>query len=217
MRRLVIDLRQNGGGYLEAAVEVVDQFIPGGKRIVYTQGRIEDSFREYFSTYSALAPHIPVLVMIDRASASASEIVAGALQDWDRALIMGETSFGKGLVQRQYMLRDGSALLMTTARYYTPSGRMIQRPYGDKSHEEYYTEIFDDSQRDRLSHDISRPRMNTLILQRQVLGGGGITPDILFSTDADTISDIIRRLVYHPDRLIFSFVNLYMSLLVHHL
>ena len=126
MNKLIIDLRQNGGGYLDGAVQIADHFLDSGKKIVYTKGRTSDSSREYFSTSSTSHPALPLIVMIDRTSASASEILAGALQDWDRALIVGETSFGKGLVQGQFPMRDGSALLMTTARYYTPSGRVIR-------------------------------------------------------------------------------------------
>jgi carboxyl-terminal processing protease len=211
MKRLVIDLRQNGGGYLESAVDVVDIFLGGGKCIVYTKGRIRESFREYFSTDQALYPDLPVVVLIDRASASASEIVAGALQDWDRALIVGETSFGKGLVQGQFIMKDGSALLMTTARYFTPSGRMIQRPYDEKSHEEYFSEIYDDQQREKLSEDPSRPSKFTLILNRKVLCNGGITPDVLLTARNDTLNDIMRRLVYAPEQLFFTYVDQYMK------
>ena len=126
MKRLVLDLRYNGGGRLDAAVEVSDKFLPQNRRIVYTKGRVRGSFREFFSTDRVTHPIIPLIVLINRVSASGSEIVAGAMQDWDRGLILGETSFGKGLVQRQYPFSDGSALFMTTARYYTPSGRLIQ-------------------------------------------------------------------------------------------
>ncbi|MBN1783040.1 S41 family peptidase [bacterium] len=211
MEKLVIDLRQNGGGYLESAVEVVDQFLTGGKCIVYTKGRIRDSFREYFSTEQTIERDIPVIVLIDRASASASEIVAGAMQDWDRALIVGENSFGKGLVQGQFPLKDGSALLMTTARYYTPSGRLIQRSYDEKTHEQYFTEIFDDDRREALENDQSRPQKYTLILSRKVLGGGGIEPDIPFTVENDTLSALMRRLVYAPERFFFTYVDQYMK------
>ena len=138
MKQLILDLRSNGGGRLDAAVDVVDKFLPRNKRIVYTKGRVRGSFREFFSTDRSTHTIQPLIVILNRASASASEIVAGAMQDWDRGLILGETSFGKGLVQRQYPFKDGSALFMTTARYYTPSGRLIQRSYDDKSLEEYY-------------------------------------------------------------------------------
>jgi carboxyl-terminal processing protease len=209
MKQLILDLRQNGGGYLEAAVQVADKFIPGGKRIVYTKGRVLESFREFFSVerQSRLSP--PIVVMIDRASASASEIVAGALQDWDRALIAGETSFGKGLVQSQYKLDDGSALLMTTAHYYTPSGRLIQRPYGEKSFQTYYDEIMEDSVRAKWEKDPSRPAYKTMVLQRKVLGGGGITPDVFLKMTVDTIPQSVRRIFYASQRPFFTFAETY--------
>ena len=211
MKQLILDLRQNGGGYLESAVEVSDKFLPGGKRIVYTKGRMQASFREYFATDRATHPLIPVIVIIDRASASASEIVAGALQDWDRALIVGETSFGKGLVQSQYRFHDGSALLMTTAKYYTPTGRLIQRPFDDKSFEEYYTEVMIDSLRKNMENDRSRPVFQSKILKRKVYGGGGITPDVFLSSEKDTSSQLIRRMLFYPQRLFYTFVEDYLK------
>jgi len=135
MRYLLLDLRGNGGGYLNAAVEVVDRFIPKGYRIVSTKGRVSTSFQDFHSTDEKTRTLCPLVVLIDHGSASASEIVAGAIQDLDRGLIAGKTSFGKGLVQSQYRFHDGSALLVTTARYYTPSGRPIQRNFIDKSRE----------------------------------------------------------------------------------
>ncbi|HEX9935141.1 MAG TPA: S41 family peptidase, partial [bacterium] len=152
---------------------------------------------------------LPMVVLIDRASASASEIVAGAMQDWDRALIAGETSFGKGLVQSQYKMDDGSALLMTTAHYYTPSGRLIQRSYGDKPFEAYYDEIMDDSARASWEKDPSRPAAKTLVLGRRVLGGGGISPDVFLNMKLDTLSQTVRRLYYAPPRPFFTFAEAY--------
>lgn len=211
MKKLIIDLRGNGGGYLEAAVQVSDQFLTGGKRIVYTKGRIQSSFREFFSTDQNTFHHIPIVVLIDRGSASASEILAGALQDWDRAIIVGETSFGKGLVQSQYNFNDGSALLMTTAKYYTPSGRLIQRPYNNgKSFDDYYTAVFNDSLREN-KNKAKRPQHQTLLLQRNVFGGGGITPDIHFKTRRDTIPRLVRDLYFSSDRLFFTFVEDYVK------
>jgi carboxyl-terminal processing protease len=211
MKKLIIDLRQNGGGYLDGAVQIADHFLEGGKKIVYTKGRTGDASREFFATSSTSHSMLPLIVLIDRTSASASEILAGALQDWDRALIVGETSFGKGLVQGQFPMRDGSALLMTTARYYTPSGRMIQRPYEAKSHQEYYSEVFNEDRRNELRADQSREHKYTLILNRQVLSGGGITPDVLFSVQNDSLSEVIRRLIYAPERYFFSYVDQYMK------
>lgn len=212
MHALVLDLRQNSGGYLETAVKVVDKFLPGGKKIVYTQGRIPDASREYFSTTSKTHPLMPMIVLIDRASASASEIVAGALQDWDRALIVGEISFGKGLVQNPYRFEDGSALLLTTAHYYTPSGRMIQRAYRDKSPEEYYNEM--DIPHWRKWHPgqkPDRPIFHTLLLGRTVYGGGGIVPDIFFKSPPDTLSPPVRDILYSPQRPLFTFAEQFVN------
>ncbi|NQT26486.1 S41 family peptidase [candidate division KSB1 bacterium] len=209
MSQLILDLRQNGGGYLDAAVDIVDNLLPGGKRIVYTEGRVKNAFREYFSTERATHPLIPVIVLIDRTSASASEIVAGALQDWDRALIVGESSFGKGLVQSQYRFQDGSALLMTTARYHTPSGRVIQRAYDGKSLVDYYTEIDNDSLRNASDKDKSRPIYQTGLLKRPVLGGGGIQPDVFLKAKSDTLTEILRDLIFSPKRLFFTFSEAY--------
>lgn len=206
MKSLILDLRSNGGGHLDAAVEVVDKFLPMGKLIVYTKGRTRNSFQERFSRRQSVYT-VPMIVLIDRVSASASEIVAGALQDWDRAVILGETSFGKGLVQTQYPLEDGSALLLTTARFYTPSGRLIQRPYDDKSQQEYYTEAENDSLRDRMDKDANRPLFQTKILNRKVFGGGGITPDYFLKSEYDTLSAVMRKLVYDRNRYFFTFVS----------
>ncbi len=211
MKQLILDLRGNGGGYLEAAVQVVDKFLPGGRRIVYTKGRTQGSSHEFFSTNQNTHPLYPLIVIIDRISASASEIVAGALQDWDRALIIGETSFGKGLVQTQYLLKDGSSLLMTTARYYTPSNRLIQRPYDNISLEDYYREVTDDVARKEWENDPSRPIVKTQILKRNVYGGGGITPDIFLRSKPDTISIVVRNILSSPEKCFFTFIEDYMK------
>jgi carboxyl-terminal processing protease len=207
MRQLVLDLRQNGGGYLEAAVRVADKFLPGGRKITYTEGRIRESLREYFSTQRNDHPLIPMIVVIDRTSASASEIVAGALQDWDRALIVGETSFGKGLVQTPYKFVDGSALLLTTARYHTPSGRVIQRPYEGVPDEEYYDEIFDETWRKKERNRTDHPAFQTLILKRRVYGGGGISPDVTFQSEPDTVRRALREWLAAPQRPFFTYVE----------
>ncbi len=211
LKYLLIDLRNNGGGYLDAAVGAVDKFLPGGKRIIYTKGRIPSSFREFFSTSRATHPLVPLIIMINRISASASEILAGSLQDWDRALILGETSFGKGLVQTQYRFKDGSALLMTTARYYTPTGRLIQRPYKNGDFENYFAEIANDSLRRKWERNPSRPSYKTQILGRKVYGGGGITPDIFLKSKSDTVSSPMRKMITSPKRLFFTFVEYYMK------
>ena len=211
MKQLILDLRYNGGGRLDAAVEVTDKFLPQNRRIVYTKGRVRGSFREFFSTERTTHPIIPLLVLINGVSASGSEIVAGAMQDWDRGLILGHTSFGKGLVQRQYPFSDGSALFMTTARYYTPSGRLIQRSYDDKSLEEYYSENNEDHPNDAAEIDRSRPSFKTQILGRKVFGGGGITPDVIIQSNQDTVSTVVRNLLYSPHRLFFTFSENYVE------
>ena len=133
MKKLILDLRGNPGGFLNQAVMMADEFLPGGDTIVYTKGRRPEFDELFTSTQGGLLENIPLIVLVNAGSASASEIVSGAIQDLDRGLIVGETSFGKGLVQRQYPLSDGAAFRLTIARYYTPSGRSIQRPYKDKT------------------------------------------------------------------------------------
>jgi len=196
MKRLVLDLRNNPGGYMDQARLIADEFIPAGYKIVYTKARRPEFEEVYTSTSGGSLEKTPVVVLINGGSASASEIVSGALQDLDRGLVVGETSFGKGLVQRQYELGDGSGLRLTIARYYTPSGRLIQRPYKDK--DKYYRgegriEVDDE---DNISHenekvDSTRPVFKTLS-GRKVYGGGGITPD--YFVKSDTINTFSRQL-----------------------
>jgi carboxyl-terminal processing protease len=187
MKRVVLDLRQNAGGYLEQAYRMVDELMPGGRKVVYTKGRRSEFDEEYVTDGAGHFEDVPLIILVNNASASASEIVAGAIQDWDRGLIVGETTFGKGLVQRQYMLRDGSAFRLTTARYYTPSGRLIQRPY-DHDKEKYAQAAFDrkEVEGSNLSHheerDSTLPKFKTMG-GRTVYGGGGITPDYIVKAD----------------------------------
>jgi carboxyl-terminal processing protease len=190
MERLILDLRNNSGGLLNQAIEVADKFIDGNQVLVYTKGRIEGSSQHYYSTDSVSHPRYPLIVLVNHGSASASEIVSGAIQDHDRGVVAGLTTFGKGLVQRQYMLEDGSALLLTVARYYTPSGRLIQRSY--KNREEYlnHWDEEDAAQSDSLetiaeADTAGRPIYYTLNEHRQVRGGGGINPDIRIASPPD--------------------------------
>ena len=127
MQELVLDLRGNGGGLLIEAVKIVNFFVPKNQLVVTTKGRVQEENRTYKTLEEPFAPNMPLVVLIDGASASASEILAGSLQDLDRAVVMGETSFGKGLVQRTYDLKYGSKIKITIAKYYTPSGRCVQR------------------------------------------------------------------------------------------
>jgi carboxyl-terminal processing protease len=179
MESLLLDLRSNSGGLLSQAVDVLDQLIPGNQLLVYTRGRIPSSNADYRST---LRPKNvkggPIVVLIDHGSASASEIVAGAVQDLDRGLVVGTNSFGKGLVQNQLRLSNGSKLLLTIAKYYTPSGRLIQRDYtkfdnrGDYSEDAYREDVPSDSVL------ATRPQFKTTS-GRTVYGGGGIHPDVV--------------------------------------
>lgn len=178
MKRLILDLRGNAGGLLEQAVEVSDKFLDRGQLVVSQKGRVPGSNDEHYASGRQRHPRFPLIVLVDHGSASASEIVAGAVQDWDRGLVVGQTSFGKGLVQRQFRLRDGSALFLTIARYYTPSGRLIQREYGDR--ETYYAEGYDDVDPNATAAEDTaqvKPKFYTAA-GRLVYGGGGITPDV---------------------------------------
>ena len=206
MKRLVFDLRNNTGGFLNQAIEVADKFIDGNQVIVSTKGRIEGSSQFYYSTDATTHPRIPLIVLINHGSASASEIVAGAIQDHDRGLLAGVTTFGKGLVQRQFMLPDGSALLLTVAHYYTPSGRLIQRPYTDR--EEYldHWRRPEDAAVEAVEDTTGKPVSYTLNEHRKVYGGGGISPDVSITTDFE-LSDAEIQL--ETSRLFFEFANSY--------
>jgi len=171
---LILDLRENPGGLLNQAIEISDFFLPRHETIVSTRGRAQGADRTYKAP-SIERIKIPLVVLINRHSASASEIVAGALQDHDRALILGETSFGKGLVQTVYPLDNNTGMALTTAKYYTPSERLIQRDYSVSSFE-YYYEILPEQ-----AENISDREVKQTDGGRTVLGGGGITPDILVS------------------------------------
>jgi carboxyl-terminal processing protease len=205
MKNLILDLRGNSGGYLNAAIEVADKFIPGGHKILTTKGRLASSFQEYYSTWEATHELYPMAVLIDHGSASAAEIVAGAIQDLDRGLIVGKTSFGKGLVQSQYRFHDGSALLITTAKYYTPSGRAIQRDYYEKTKDEYYRDAYNDARK-------SDPNKNgqsshKTISGRPVYGGGGITPDVWVESDNNILSENLRQVFYSDKRHFYIFAE----------
>ncbi len=203
MKKLILDLRGNSGGYLNAAVEVADRFIPGGNKILTTKGRLSSSYQEYYATSEVTQDFYPLIVLIDHGSASASEIVAGAIQDLDRGLLVGKASFGKGLVQSQYRFHDGSALLITTAKYYTPSGRAIQRDYLEMTRDEYYSDAYDDKKRNG-RHRVKGRSFKT-VSGRVVLGGGGINPDIQVNNKENILSKNLRLLFYDKNRHFHSF------------
>jgi carboxyl-terminal processing protease len=172
MRQLVLDLRGNPGGQLDQAIRISNRFLRRGDMIVYTRGRVPNSDQDYRASQPSTYTDLPVIVLVNRNSASASEIVAGALQDHDRALIVGETTFGKALVQSIYRVSQGAGLALTTAQYYTPSGRLIQRPW-DGTFDEYLTYAM----RDQQNREPSPDQMKLTNGGRRVYSGGGIEPD----------------------------------------
>jgi len=198
MDGLILDLRGNPGGLLQEAVEVADHFLRKGQLIVYHYGRSSPEKR-YYATHGDKGNRYPIIVLIDRMSASAAEIVTGALQDHDRALVMGQTSFGKGLVQTVYPLSDQTGLALTTARYYTPSGRLIQRNYDVVSLYDYYY------------HPAGVPAPHTDVRLtdggRKVYGGGGITPDVKVAPQK--LNQVQRTLVQNG--AFFSFAQNYLA------
>lgn len=186
LNNLVLDLRDNGGGYLTAATELADQFLPSFKKIVYTEGKHADK-KEYYSTDQGELKQGKLIILLDEGSASASEIVAGAIQDWDRGVIIGRRSFGKGLVQQPFPLTDGSMIRLTTAHYYTPSGRCIQKPYTDgvdAYRQDYMTRIVKGElfSKDSIKQQ-DTVKYYTKISNRTVYGGGGIMPDVFIPLD----------------------------------
>jgi carboxyl-terminal processing protease len=175
MKDLVLDLRQNPGGLLDAAVGVADHFLDKGQMIVYTKGRTPDSEQNYLAPGKHQKLDVPLVVLVNRGSASASEIVSGAIQDHDRGLVVGETSWGKGLVQSVYTLQYGAGLALTTSKYYTPSGRNIQRDYS--SFYDYY--VADESEDGNATEvPLKDRKVYHTETGRVVYGGGGITPDV---------------------------------------
>jgi len=193
MERLILDLRSNPGGLLDQAVGVASRFIPEGKLVVYTRGRIAGSDQDY-TAKGDVRTSAALVVLVDRNSASASEIVSGCIQDHDRGLVVGETTFGKGLVQRVIPLRDGGALALTTAKYYTPSGRLIQRDYTNLDDYFLDAEIEDDDARVTTGAESTNHELRKTDAGRTVYGGGGITPDYLVRAEREpTVLSRLRR------------------------
>jgi carboxyl-terminal processing protease len=197
MKNIVLDLRQNGGGYMLAATELADKFFTDRKLLVYMEGR-KTPRQDFTSTGNGSLASDRLVVLTDEGSASASEIFAGAMQDWDRGIIMGRRTFGKGLVQNGFYLTDGSMIRLTIARYYTPTGRSIQRPYNegfDKYYENFYKRYTDGELMSADSiHLPDSLKYKTLVNKRVVYGGGGIMPDVFVSADTTYNSPYLNKL-----------------------
>jgi carboxyl-terminal processing protease len=193
MKRLVLDLRSNPGGSLDQAIKVSNRFLPRGDMIVYTRGRVQNSDQDYRATEQSDYLTLPIVTLVNRSSASASEIVSGALQDHDRALVVGETTFGKALVQSVYRVSGGAGAAITTARYYTPSGRLIQRPW-DGSFDEYLSF----AGRDQDANKAHKPEdLKYTDGGRKVYSGGGVEPDRRFDGPLDGFNPTRQgRLLY---------------------
>lgn len=199
MQQLILDLTDNGGGYMQIAAQIANEMLNRGNLIVYTQGR-KSPRQNLNADGSGTFRTQKVVVMINQFSASASEILSGAVQDWDRGVVVGRRSFGKGLVQREFLLPDSSSFRLTIARYYTPSGRNIQKPYVKGDREEYDKDIIDRYNHGELQsadsiHFADSLKHTTLRLHRTVYGGGGIMPDVFVPLDTTQYTDYHRRLV----------------------
>ncbi len=205
MKNLILDLQGNGGGYLHIAYALADQFLSKDKLVVYTQGdKVKRS--DAVATEKGLFEEGKLIILVDQSSASASEIVSGAIQDWDRGIIVGRRTFGKGLVQRPIDLPDSSMIRLTVARYYTPSGRYIQKPYENGNIEAYNHDLMDRYNKGELMHADSTHfpdslKYSTMISKRTVYGGGGIMPDIFVPIDSTLSTD------YHFKLLRYGLMN----------
>ncbi len=214
LKNIIIDLRGNPGGYMLAAVAIANQFLDGQKLVDYMKGRSIPR-EEYRSTGKGILTKARLVLLVDEGSASASEILAGAMQDWDRGVLVGRRTFGKGLVQNGYSLTDGSQIRLTIARYYTPTGRSIQSPYKDgyaKYMENYYKRFSDgETQFADSIHFPDSLKYNTLANKRKVYGGGGLMPDVFMPADTSFYTDyygnLIRKSVFNSYTLEYSDKN----------
>ena len=210
MKELILDLRNNPGGLLDQAYYISDLFIDDNKMIVYTRGREKEYDEDLHASLPSTYEKIPLVILVNRGSASASEIVSGAVQDWDRGLLVGETTYGKGLVQRPLQFSDGSAVRVTISRYYTPSGREIQRDYSDKV--KYYNHLLEyyEQNSDNVMHKVESDSLRPVFKTnngRTVYGGGGITPDyIVVNRNLTNFSIVLRR-----KNIYYEFVRSYMD------
>lgn len=198
MTRLILDLRGNPGGYLQRATAIADEFIEGNDVLVYTDGQNDRNDRKMYAGKKGIFEQGGLVVLVDEGSASASEIVSGALQDYDRALIVGRRTFGKGLVQAPISLSDGSELRLTISRYYIPSGRSIQKPYEKGNLHDYYGEISERGENGEYfnadSIKVDSENEYKTVGGRTVYGGGGITPDVFVSRDTSHVSRYLMQL-----------------------
>ncbi len=207
MAQLLLDLRDNSGGPFRAGIEVADRFIPGGKLLLFTKGRTPSSTEQFISSESNTLPMLPLIVMVNEASASDAEIVAGVIQDWDRGILVGRTTYGKALVQTEYPFQDGSALLLTTARYYTPLGRLIQREYSlngsrqEKSRPEKSVQNL--NSKDRKGFTTPKGRILT--------AEGGISPDIILKQEETSFSEAFKRLYFAKAAYFYTFAADYVK------
>ncbi|MDR2814224.1 MAG: PDZ domain-containing protein [Prevotellaceae bacterium] len=215
MQNMVLDLRGNSGGYLEEAIEIANEFLDAGELIVYTEGR-SSKRKDYIADRHGLLLKIPVAILVDESSASASEVLAGAIQDNDRGLIVGRRSFGKGLVQEPVFFNDGSGMRLTVARYYTPAGRCIQRPYSSNGeNDDYYTEMqrrYEHGEMDVVDSIKQNDSLRYFTRSgRVVYGGGGIMPDVFVPFDTLNVNGyylkVFRRNLIYKFALQFSDAN----------